>query len=428
MDTIAKQLREAGVKIRESSGDYGLELELETLGVSDYPKKFLEQWYDIDESSSRHIALPRWKIVKDGSLRNFGREFIFAKPLSFEESFSAIDEFHEALGKAKFIDNAPNASVHVHVDMTKKTILQMANFITVYLIAENLLASFAGTSRWSNFFTLTCRDATKYAAELGRFIGSISRGHKPYIELNGVKYSALNIGRFLDLGTLEIRLMRSTADPQILKNWLSIIESMVRYAKKDTDPHEIFYKALGNAEELMVDVFGAYYDMLTNTPVAPRVLISSSMINVWQFIRQSYSWKDIDKAFSIKKSEIEDEFGPEINGPIPPDVGHTQGINNGLNIGGTMLIFSSIEDFKEYALNHTVTFNRLIKIEDIDDQVYGPFLAGDLWEHGVNLGKSVLDIPLAPPPAPPQYSWTLNEALASEGISETLTNEDDTDD
>lgn len=321
MQTLAKQLREVGSKLKHAKGDYGLEIELETLSPMDYGDDF---WLGFNEDNNSHPRLPYWRIINDGSLRNFGKEFVFKNPLSLTEAFEAIDEFHNLLKDVKFIEDAPNASVHVHVDMTKRPIKVMANFITIFLLVENLLAWYCGHKRWSNFFALTCRDSSRHAHELGKFIGHISRGKKPEINSGDVKYSALNIGRFFDLGTLEVRLMRSTSDPMVLKQWLQILDRIVYAAGVYSDPDEVFNKASDDPVAFVRDIFLAEYEVLTGedkhhgaaSDELVKQMVESSFLSVWQFTRQAFSWGDIDTAFTARKSMLIEEFGEEF-GKMP---------------------------------------------------------------------------------------------------------------
>lgn len=318
---IGKQLKEIGVKFKTAGGDYGMELELEAESPDSYGMALS---YVTGEA-----PLQYWKIDEDSSLGkgHFNQEFIFRKPLTLEDSFAAIDEFHEVFGQVPFIEDAPNASVHVHVDMTRKTLCEMGNFITAYLACENLLAKYAGPKRWSNFFALTCRDSSRYAHQLGNIMGKLSRGDKNALDYqsDNVKYSALNIGRFKDLGTLEIRLMRSTANPNTLKEWLKIIDQLCQFAKRDTNPNEIFARAKSDPVGLVKDIFQDMYPALTQTIHGclsdddVRAYVDETLLSLWQFTRQLYSWENINTAFLKMKEEIVEEFGEDILEPPPSD-------------------------------------------------------------------------------------------------------------
>ena len=147
-------------------GTYGIEIETEVEAATSYPEGFLnpktsDSGHFVPELNSYveyfNLWCKSWKGVLDGSLRNFGVEYIVKKPHTYEGIIHAIDEFAEYTKDIPFIENAPGTSVHVHINMQDEEILTIFTYITTWTLFENLLIEFCGEGRRTNLFALPSR-------------------------------------------------------------------------------------------------------------------------------------------------------------------------------------------------------------------------------------------------------------------------------
>lgn len=244
--------------IKEQSGQFGIEIETETKKYADYPTGFLKEKMKGGYSCPK---LKGWEAKGDGSLRDFGIEYVFKQPYSYEESLEILDNFGEETSGIPFLPNSPSTSVHVHINMFNESFLTMANFCTLYVLFENVLLEYSGPSRRSNLFSLPTRCSEQVSKNIITMFQEIDKGKtKGLIWGNdAVKYAALNLARLRDLGSVEIRCFRGETDPAILKKWLGIINSLLVYSRNPgMNPRDIILDYRMRDIELFYSVFGDY--------------------------------------------------------------------------------------------------------------------------------------------------------------------------
>lgn len=245
-DALTKFTTKRG-QFKKYTGRYGLEIETEASNSYTIPK------------------MKYWNDVSDGSLRNFGVEYVLKQPLSLDgEMDSALKEFDDVVPKNLLIKDSISTSVHVHINFLEETFLTMSNFLVTYTLLENLLCEFSGADRKSNLFCLSMNDAQQTAINVCNMLRSIkTRQYKGIIfHPNLVKYAALNLGSLGQLGTLEIRTFRGETDTKVIREWVAILDKIVTFSKnkdltpikivelfrntKAKFPHEILGNTLGN--------------------------------------------------------------------------------------------------------------------------------------------------------------------------------------
>lgn len=244
-------------QFKPSPGTFGIEIETEVESAASYPEDFLNP----KECSDTGQFIPElnkyvkyynlwnksWRGVLDGSLRNFGVEYIVKKPLSYKGALSAIDEFAENTKGIPFIENAPGTSVHVHINMQDEEILTIFTYITVWTLFENLLIEFCGENRRTNLFALPTRVCEGNLSIYTQIVDNyLNRTKAFYLSEHHAKYSALNVAPLNKLGSIEIRSMRGTTDPDILKKWVTILNDILIYSR-GKKPSEVLreYRSLG---------------------------------------------------------------------------------------------------------------------------------------------------------------------------------------
>lgn len=200
-----------------ATGTFGIEIETESRSPFSYP------------------YLNYWNIVDDGSLRDFGAEFVLKTPLSQFDLQDALEEFKNKTSNIQFIQNSLTTSVHVHVNMLHESLKTLINFICIYYMFEQTLLSYSGASRTSNLFCLSLKDADSHFESLLQFIEKLDdeSNNSLYAIEQDCKYSSLNLGAIKRFGSLEIRCFRGTTDTDVIKDWVAILNDMLIYSKQE---------------------------------------------------------------------------------------------------------------------------------------------------------------------------------------------------
>lgn len=263
-------------------GEIGLEIETETL-----------QEYKVPQFSF-------WDVHNDGSLRNVGREYVLRQPLEITKEFpEAMVEFASKTKDIKFIPDSITTSVHVHLNMLNETFVTLGNFLTLYTLVENLLVRYSGEDRKSNLFCLPICDAEEIYNNIMSMMRGI--GGKKYAAMQfapeNTKYGALNLAALVQYGSLEIRSFRGTTDIGVIKKWVDILYSILKYARQDKlVPPQIIMAYKEKGPELLTDVFGEFREEIRQKE--EDKLIEK---NFWYAASIAYSIRNWDKLEDIPK-------------------------------------------------------------------------------------------------------------------------------
>lgn len=256
---------------------YGLELEIE----------FAEDMSSVVNMRS----------TEDGSLRNFGVEFI-TEPLDYSRVMYTLNEFFTR-NKVYFKgDNySERTSIHVHVNCLNLTYQQVASVLLVYQVFESLLFRFIGHDRDKNIFCVPLSEcAISYqAAE------NISNGNLQSVR-RWMKYTALNLLPLETQGTIEFRHMEGNNNLERIGIWLRFIASIIKYA---TDySYEEIKTSLSNLNtnshyrNALQQVFGYDADVLTYPD--SNEMIENGVLNMKYSILKPVSY------FNSNKKSIND--------------------------------------------------------------------------------------------------------------------------
>lgn len=226
---------------------FGLEVELEYNGEFD-------DGFDVGRE---------WKIVGEGSLRR-GVEFVSA-PQNLEETAKSIEKLQKRIEKHRdVIDyfDSPRAGVHIHVNMTDKTILQLSNAVFLYYVLEQVIVDNAGKDRAGNLFCLRLCDASSIKRRL-RYLPDAPRG----LYTDGdLRYSALNFDSLFRFGTLEWRALRTPMDFRSITPWVKIMHSIFR-VDRFKSPEEILKEvSIDGARRFARKILGDEFVLVENTP------------------------------------------------------------------------------------------------------------------------------------------------------------------
>lgn len=175
----------------------------------------------------------------DGSLMNFGYEFISKKPALIPDLIVNLERlFRFNSWKDNWIETE-RASTHIHMNIQKFTEERLLAFLVAYYAIEPALMEFNGESRDSNLFCLPL-----YRAEGGvKALELISRGEyrNLYDRFNQFKYAALNVANIAKLGTVEFRHYKGInfCDHKF-STWLYQIDHLRKFSEVNTNPMSVF--------------------------------------------------------------------------------------------------------------------------------------------------------------------------------------------
>ena len=105
----------------------------------------------------------------------------------------------------------------------------------MYFALEEILTEWCGEYRVGNLFCLRAIDAPAIVSWTKRFIRNDGQGHLPEV----LHYAALNTNPLKKFGSLELRQLRGTTDPDVIETWVRLLQRMYELSKDFPDPREI---------------------------------------------------------------------------------------------------------------------------------------------------------------------------------------------
>lgn len=178
-----------------------------------------------------------WRSDADGSLRGENYEYVLKNPVKFEDVGKVLANLKQCWERAgSEVKNSPNAGVHVHINVSDLTITEMYNFISLYLVVENILIQQAGDDRIGNLFCLRASDA-EYLLDV--IAQSIRERNIKIYHTDELRYAAINLKALGDYGSIEFRSWRSDGDLDGIKWWASMLMGLKDMARKIDNPAQI---------------------------------------------------------------------------------------------------------------------------------------------------------------------------------------------
>lgn len=183
----------------------------------------------------------------DGSLRNFGIEYVTNGAYGKDVAKKNISTIIDRLLKIEGIDNGcPRAGTHVHSNVRDLTTSQVWTMACIYWAIEAPLTEWCGKSRVGNNFCLRLKDATRLVGMSVNAIRNEAIGKPQFDNLfatyraDSCKYSGLNLATVYKFGTLEFRSLDSVLDDKRIGNWIDQIDHMRSLAIEFGNPHAFF--------------------------------------------------------------------------------------------------------------------------------------------------------------------------------------------
>src|SRR6478735_4455003 len=230
------------LKLKKETGELGIEIEVEGDSIPRDPLKY-------------------WKREEDGSLRGESGEFVLRKPLPYDEMLVALQELEEAYVKwGTKVSNSIRAGVHVHVNVQELTLNQLMNFITTYVILENVLVKWCGKSREGNLFCLRCKDAEAWLQALE---SALERHDLKSLLQDNIRYASVNLKALCQYGSLEFRAMRGTRKLEDIATWAKTLKGIKDFSMAYNTPVEVMQDCLANVDEFVKKALGDSYKEFT---------------------------------------------------------------------------------------------------------------------------------------------------------------------
>lgn len=183
------------------------------------------------EGENLVTGIDGWRCERDGSLRGENVEYVFPRPLPWEEGINRVKKLRLKTKMAKStILNTGYAGIHVHVNVTDLTPIQIWRYAMAYYVVEPLLLEWCGEDRKNNLFCLSLAAAPLPIDLLSK---AIQECRYDMLRLDDIRYSALNFKALAEYGSFEFRAMYSTLDEEVIDKWVRMLLELRQFALTD---------------------------------------------------------------------------------------------------------------------------------------------------------------------------------------------------
>lgn len=193
---------------------------------------------EVESVANGGKSFAKFKCVQDGSLRNNGWEYTTAFP---NYRAPVVDEFKQLYKDLKLNPKhesfSERTSTHIHVNVSSMEENHARQMILLYALYEEFFFAMVKPCRRDNIHCVPLTEThlpSKYSKTLHEMLQVWS------------KYTALNLGRLHDLGTMEFRHLHGTNDAEELNEWMHVLENLWKLAQRVT----INAEALANHKQL----------------------------------------------------------------------------------------------------------------------------------------------------------------------------------
>lgn len=196
-----------------------------------------------------------WHSKRDGSLRGEALEYVLTAPIDRKDLDNAMalltGEFRTANST---LIPSERCGVHVHLNVQEYTPDELMKFATLYLILEEILVKYCGSSREGNLFCLRVQDAEYIISSLIR-----ARRINAWNELtrDNIRYAAINFTAIRKYGSVEFRSMRTDKDLSTVKEWTLLLLALKDRAAEFSSTQAIVegFSSIG-AKAFLHSIFG----------------------------------------------------------------------------------------------------------------------------------------------------------------------------
>lgn len=252
-----------------TKGEIGIEIEVEG-------NKFPKHAYNGKSAVHPEYIPAIWGYHHDGSLRGQDNaEYVLKKPIKFSEVPKAISDLWEMFDKyGTVLEESNRTSVHVHLNVQEFHLNRLCAFMALYFSVEEILTAWCGEHRIGNLFCLRAKDAPAIVSSLKKFFQT----NGEYEIRDGMHYAGLNAQAIFKFGSVEIRSLRGVSDPQIILDWVAVLQRIYELSKEYPDPRAIMdnFSGSGGLDYLQM-VLGDKYGTIRNNIEFTNQQVTESM-------------------------------------------------------------------------------------------------------------------------------------------------------
>lgn len=227
-------------KVREKTGDVGIEIELEGTNLP-----VVNDLY--------------WMTTNDPSLKGGkeAHEYVLNCPVKISVLQSVLEDFKSNFKKSE-VDHSIYSGTHVHINVQNLTLKQLINYICAFIIVEELLVDWCGEVRTGNHFCLRTSDA-RWLIDYIR--NTILDERVSNFDTDTIRYSSINLKAIPRYGSLEFRTLDSTLDIQRMMTWVNVLlhirDKSIAYPSPDVMLSQVSMKGSG---AFVREILGPYYN------------------------------------------------------------------------------------------------------------------------------------------------------------------------
>lgn len=188
-----------------------------------------------------HQTRTYWKVVPDGSLNSDHRNGveIVSPILKGEHGLEILSDVIRALRESGHrVDTS--TGIHVHMGLGHAKINHVKSFLKLYVRYEHVMDFMMGRSRRGNT-NVYCRSHSNGGQKyyMDDMFGALKRARNmtqvaKAVQPSGSRYFKLNLHRWNQWGTLEIRHFGGSLNATKVTNWILLLDAMWRQAQVHT--------------------------------------------------------------------------------------------------------------------------------------------------------------------------------------------------
>lgn len=178
-----------------------------------------------------------WRSDVDNSLRGEAWEYVLKEPIPKEMIDEVLVNLQDKWAKAgSVVKDSPNAGVHVHINVSDLTVTELFNFLSLYLVLEEILVDRCGPDRIGNLFCLRSSDAEYLLVMLQK---SIQEANLNILHTDELRYAAVNVKALGDYGSVEFRAWPSNGDLKGVAWWAKTLSHLKQVARETDNPSQV---------------------------------------------------------------------------------------------------------------------------------------------------------------------------------------------
>lgn len=228
-----------------------------------------------DSTLPRHTFADFWAHHEEGSLKDYGAEYVFATPMFGVDAYNAI-EWLVSHAKTSGWKCTKRTGIHVHLDVRDLTVPQLAGACILYAAVEPILYRWVGDGRDSSHFCIPLYRADSALSDTCSIIRSAFQDEKEdghsALGLAGdfQRYAGFNLQALHKFGSIEFRHLQTTHDLVRITDWINMVMSFKATALKlpQSDGAVVRMIQRMGAEQLLHYIFPA--------PLADKLYTSKS--------------------------------------------------------------------------------------------------------------------------------------------------------